>query len=117
MHIIICKDKKMLVPAEIWTVARSEQGSAVLVRPVGSELAVPIMIGQAEAQSIMIGLSNQYIARPLTHDLMLCQHFGDQAGLDVRRLHEAGGLHALVHTFPQLQVVEGCARRENIVHA
>ena len=61
----------MLVPAEVWTVARSEQGSAVLIRPIGSDVAVPIIIGQWEAHSIMIGLSNHSIPRPLTHDLLL----------------------------------------------
>lgn len=61
----------MLVPAEVWTVARSEQGSAVLIRPVGSDIAVPIIIGQWEAHSIMIGISNHAVPRPLTHDLLL----------------------------------------------
>ncbi len=61
----------MLVPAEVLTVARAEEGSAVLIRPVGSDIAVPIIIGQAEAQSIMIGLANHTTSRPLTHDLVL----------------------------------------------
>ena len=61
----------MLVPAEVWTVAKAEQGSAVLIRPVGSDVAVPIMIGQPEAQSIMIGLANHSMPRPLTHDLLI----------------------------------------------
>ncbi len=61
----------MLVPAEVWTVAKAEQGSAVLIRPVGSEVAVPIMIGQPEAQAIMIGLANHTMPRPLTHDLLI----------------------------------------------
>lgn len=61
----------MLVPAEVLTVARAEEGSAVLIRPVGSDIAVPIIIGQSEAQSIMIGLANHTTARPLTHDLLL----------------------------------------------
>jgi bifunctional DNase/RNase len=65
------KRKRMLVPAEVWTVAKAEQGSAVLIRPVGSEVAVPIMIGQPEAQSIMIGLANHNMPRPLTHDLLI----------------------------------------------
>jgi len=70
-HIINTRRKIMLVPAEVWTVARSEQGSAVLVRPVGSDIAVPIIIGQWEAHSIMIGISNHVVPRPLTHDLLL----------------------------------------------
>ena len=61
----------MLVEAEIWTVARTDQGNAVLVRPVGGETAVPIFIGQPEAQSILIGLGNVPMPRPLSHDLFV----------------------------------------------
>jgi hypothetical protein len=61
----------MLVEAEIWTVARTDQGNAVLVRPLGAELAVPIFIGQLETQSILIGMGNVPMPRPLTHDLFL----------------------------------------------
>jgi bifunctional DNase/RNase len=61
----------MLVPAEVWTLAKTEQGHAVLVKPKGSEIAVPIFIGQAEAQSILIGLGSVEVQRPLTHDLLI----------------------------------------------
>lgn len=61
----------MLVEAEIWTVARTDQGNAVLVRPLGAEMAVPIFIGQLETQSILIGMGNVPMPRPLTHDLFL----------------------------------------------
>lgn len=61
----------MLVEAEIWTVARTDQGNAVLVRPLGGEVAVPIFIGQLETQSILIGMGNVPMPRPLTHDLFL----------------------------------------------
>jgi len=61
----------MLVEAEIWTVAKTDKGNAVLVKPIGSERAVPIFIGQLEAQSILIGLGNVPMPRPLTHDLFL----------------------------------------------
>ncbi len=61
----------MLVPAEVWTVAKAEQGSAVLVKPIGSQIAVPIFIGPLEAQAILIGLANHKMPRPLTHDLLL----------------------------------------------
>jgi bifunctional DNase/RNase len=61
----------MLVPAEVWTVAKAEQGSAVLIRPIGAEVAVPIFIGTPEAQAILIGLANHKMPRPLTHDLLL----------------------------------------------
>ncbi|MFO7848565.1 MAG: bifunctional nuclease family protein [Spirochaetia bacterium] len=61
----------MLVEAEIWTVARTDQGNAVLVRPLGAEMAVPIFIGQLETQSILIGMGNVPMPRPLTHDLFI----------------------------------------------
>jgi uncharacterized protein len=61
----------MLVPAEVWTVAKADQGHAVLVRPVGLDVAVPIFIAPLEAQSILIGLGSVPMPRPLTHDLLL----------------------------------------------
>ncbi len=61
----------MLIEAEIWTVARTDKGNAVLVKPLGSERAVPIIIGQLEAQSILIGLGSVPMPRPLTHDLFV----------------------------------------------
>jgi uncharacterized protein len=59
------------VEAEIWTVAQTDQGNVVLIRPKGSELAVPIFIGQLETQSILIGMGAVEVPRPLTHDLLL----------------------------------------------
>ena len=59
------------VEAEIWTVAQTDQGNVVLVRPKGSDLAVPIFIGQLETQSILIGMGGVDVPRPLTHDLLL----------------------------------------------
>jgi bifunctional DNase/RNase len=57
------------VEAEIWTIAQTDQGNVVLVRPKGSDLAVPIIIGQLETQSILIGMGGVEVPRPLTHDL------------------------------------------------
>lgn len=61
----------MLVPAEVWTVAKAEQGNAVLVRPLGLDVAVPIFIAPLEAQSILIGMGSVKMPRPLTHDLFI----------------------------------------------
>lgn len=74
----------MLVEAEIWTIARTDQGNAVLVRPIGGDTAVPIFIGQLEAQSILIGLGNVPMPRPLTHDLFL--NLFSMVGLDLQRI-------------------------------
>jgi bifunctional DNase/RNase len=56
---------------EIWTVARMDDGTALLLRPLRSNLAVPIFIGESEAQAILLGLGGVTISRPLTHDLFL----------------------------------------------
>jgi bifunctional DNase/RNase len=60
-----------MLEAEIWTVARTDQGNAVLLRPLGSDTVVPIFIGQLEAQSILIGFGDVQVKRPLTCDLFL----------------------------------------------
>jgi bifunctional DNase/RNase len=60
-----------MVEAEVWTIAGTDQGNAVLLRPLGSDSVVPIFIGQLEAQSILAGYGNIPLTRPLTHDLML----------------------------------------------
>jgi bifunctional DNase/RNase len=60
-----------MLEAEIWTIARTIQGNAVLLRPLGSDTVVPIFIGQLETQSILLGLGDVRIKRPLTSDLFL----------------------------------------------
>jgi bifunctional DNase/RNase len=62
--------QKML-NAEIWTVVQTNDGNAILLRPCGMEIAVPIFIGQLEIQSILIGREGLNLPRPLTHDLFL----------------------------------------------
>ena len=61
----------MLVEAEIWSIARIGSENAVLIRPIGGELAVPIYIDQYQTQAILIGLGNVAMERPGTHDLLL----------------------------------------------
>ena len=61
----------MLVPADVWTVAKAQEGNAVLIRPTGQDVAVPIFIDQGIAHSILIGMGDVKVPRPLTHDLFL----------------------------------------------
>lgn len=61
----------MFVEAEIWNVAHTDQGYAVLVKPSGHDAVVPIFVGQMEAQSILIGMGDIPMPRPNTHDLFL----------------------------------------------
>lgn len=74
----------MLVEAEIWTVARTEKGNAVLVKPVGGDRAVPIFIGQLEAQSILFGLAGVPVPRPMTHDLFIAVM--EKTGINIERV-------------------------------
>ena len=62
--------EKML-HAEIWTIAQTRDGSAVLLRPRHRNIAVPIFVGQLEVQSILIAREGMILPRPLTHDLFL----------------------------------------------
>ena len=62
--------EKML-HAEIWTIAQTREGSAVLLRPRHKNVAVPIFVGQLEIQSILIAREGIVLPRPLTHDLFL----------------------------------------------
>jgi bifunctional DNase/RNase len=57
--------------AEIWTIARMAEGTVLLLRPLKSNLVVPIFIGEGEAEAILLGLSEAELARPLTHDLFM----------------------------------------------
>ncbi|MDR1858260.1 MAG: bifunctional nuclease family protein [Treponema sp.] len=62
--------EKML-HAEIWAIAQTREGSAVLLRPRHKNIAVPIFVGQLEVQSILIAREGMILPRPLTHDLLL----------------------------------------------
>ena len=61
----------MLVPADIWTVVKAQDGNAVLIRPTGSDSVVPIFVDPSIAHSIVMGLGDVNAARPLTHDLFV----------------------------------------------
>jgi bifunctional DNase/RNase len=73
-----------MLEAEIWTVARTDQGNAILLRPLGSDTVVPIFVGQIEVQSILIGLGDVKVKRPLTWDLIL--ELARQTGLTLFRV-------------------------------
>jgi bifunctional DNase/RNase len=62
---------KELLEAEIWTLARIEEGNLLMLRPLGAEQVVSIFIGSSEAQAIKLGLDGVLVERPLTHDLFL----------------------------------------------
>jgi len=59
-----------MLEAEIWGIAETGDGYVVLIKPIELGLSVPIFIGKAEAQAILIGFGGITISRPLTVDLL-----------------------------------------------
>jgi bifunctional DNase/RNase len=72
-----------LLEAEIWTVARTEEGNVLLLRPISDVRVIPIFIGGLEVQSIVLGLDGVKTERPLTHDLFLAMT--ERAGFSLLR--------------------------------
>jgi len=62
--------KEMFI-SEIWSILKTNHGSAVLLKPKDFEIAVPIFIGTLEMQSILIGKEGLSLSRPHTHDLFI----------------------------------------------
>jgi bifunctional DNase/RNase len=60
-----------MLESEIWSIARIGQGNAVLLRPLGMDLVVPIYIGSMEVHAILLGMGNIKAKRPLSCDLFL----------------------------------------------
>jgi len=66
-----CGKKPMdMIPVDIVNVILSDKGFVILLKSKDDNRALPIFIGQLEAQSIIIALSDAKPVRPLTHDLM-----------------------------------------------
>jgi bifunctional DNase/RNase len=57
--------------SEIWSIIRTNLGNAVLLKPRGMDIAIPIFIGALEAHSILIAREKVKLPRPMTHDLLL----------------------------------------------
>lgn len=47
------------------------QASGVILKEIGGDRSLPIVIGDFEAQSIALGLENIQAPRPITHDLIV----------------------------------------------
>jgi len=104
----------VLVPAEVWNVVQREGDSRpiVLIRPVGSEVALPILIDSFQASSIMLGMQNKRIEgadRPHTHDLFI--EILDRLGVRLARI-EITGLHGDTY-YGRLVLLPGQSEDEN----
>lgn len=60
----------MLIRAKVWNIARMGEGTTVLLKPSGSNAAVPLFIGSSEAHSLLAGMHQIPLPRPLAHDII-----------------------------------------------
>jgi len=95
------KMEKML-QVEIWTVAQTSEGNVVLLRPLDKNIVIPVFVGQLEIQSILIGIENIILPRPLTHDLFLSLLDSQGLALDRVEIQELNGT-----TFHARLVISG----------
>jgi len=93
--------EKML-QAEIWTVAQTSEGNVVLLRPFDKNIIIPVFVGQLEIQSILIGMEDISLPRPLTHDLFLSLLESQGLALARVEIHEIKG-----NTFHARLVISG----------
>jgi len=77
-----------MLRAEVWTIVQTGEGNAVLLRILQKNIAVPIFIGQLEVQSMLIGMEELSLPRPLTHDLFLSLLESQNLILDRVEVHE-----------------------------
>jgi bifunctional DNase/RNase len=93
--------EKML-QVEIWTVAQTSEGNVVLLRPLDKNIVIPVFVGQLEIQSILIGMEDISLPRPLTHDLFLSLLESQGLALDRVEIQELKG-----NTFHARLVISG----------
>jgi len=105
-------DKQRMLPAEIWTVVQTSEGNAVLLRTMQKNIAIPIFIGQLEVQSILIGMEELSLPRPLSHDLLLSLLESQDLNLDRVEIH---GLKDNVF-YARLVIIGGKHKSEDPLH-
>ena len=59
-----------MIEAKVQSLAITDKGFVVMLRPINSERVIPIFIDYLQAQSMATALFNYKMGRPLTHDLI-----------------------------------------------
>jgi uncharacterized protein len=84
---------------------RSSNAYVVILREKDGERMLPIWIGQAEAESIVIEMHHMHRDRPLTHDL--CKNIIVQLGATLLRVHVTRIVARTYHAELQLASRDG----------
>ena len=59
-----------MIEAKVHSLAITDKGFVVMLKPINSERVIPIFIDYLQAQSMATALFNYQMGRPLTHDLI-----------------------------------------------
>ena len=59
-----------MIEAKVHSLAITDKGFVVMLKPINSERVIPIFIDYLQAQSMATALFNYKMGRPLTHDLI-----------------------------------------------
>ncbi|TXJ12616.1 bifunctional nuclease family protein [Brachyspira aalborgi] len=59
-----------MIEAKVYSLAITDKGFVVMLKPINSERVIPIFIDYLQAQSMATALFNYKMGRPLTHDLI-----------------------------------------------
>ena len=59
-----------MIEAKVHSLAITDKGFVVMLKPINSERVIPVFIDYLQAQSMATALFNYKIGRPLTHDLI-----------------------------------------------
>ena len=84
---------------------RSSNAYVVILREKNGERLLPIWIGQAEAESIVVEMHHMHRERPLTHDL--CKNIITQLGATLLRVHVTRIIARTYHAELQLASRDG----------
>ena len=84
---------------------RGSNAYVVILREKGGERLLPIWIGQAEAESIVIEMHQMHRERPLTHDL--CKNIITQLGATLLRVQVTRLLARTYHAELQIASRDG----------
>jgi len=64
-------EEQGFVPTRIWTVSPVNAGSAVFLRPDGSDSVLPVIVSESDAQTILVELTKILALRPMIHEQFL----------------------------------------------
>lgn len=63
--------KAQFIPAHVWNIAQTGNGSEVFIRALSSDIAIPVHMSENDTQCMLIELTRIQVPRPMIHDVLL----------------------------------------------